>query len=104
MGEGGTTAGRVRESEEVGCRSVQSGDVDLWRSLTCNLLQDDATVKCWGYNGNGELGQGDTKGRGDHSGGGCPLGPLGFEGAQHRQTLCASVDGIRSKALRPFGL
>ena len=33
-----------------------------------------------------------------------PLGPLGFEGAQHRQTLRPSVDGIRSKALRPFGL
>ena len=33
-----------------------------------------------------------------------PLGPLGFEGAQHRQTLRPSVDGIRSKALLPFGL
>ena len=32
------------------------------------------------------------------------LGPLGFEGAQHRQTLRPSVDGVRSKALRPFGL
>ena len=28
---------------------------------------------------------------------------LGFEGAQHRQTLRPSVDGVRSKALRPFG-
>ena len=33
-----------------------------------------------------------------------PLGPLGYEGAQHRQTLRPSVDGTRSKALRPFGL
>ena len=32
------------------------------------------------------------------------LDPLGFEGAQHRQTLRPTVDGIRSKALRPFGL
>ena len=32
-----------------------------------------------------------------------PLGPLGFEGAQHRQTLRPTVDGVRSKALRPFG-
>ena len=32
-----------------------------------------------------------------------PLGPLGFEGAQHRQTLRPSVDGVRSKAPRPFG-
>ena len=29
-----------------------------------------------------------------------PLGPLGFEGAQHRQTLRPSVDGVRSKALQ----
>ena len=34
---------------------------------------------------------------------GRPLGPLGFERAQHRQTLRPSVDGTRSKALRPFG-
>ncbi|KAJ1472093.1 hypothetical protein T484DRAFT_1841694, partial [Baffinella frigidus] len=33
-------------------------------SHTCALL-DDATVKCWGYNANGELGYGDTKHRGD---------------------------------------
>ena len=32
------------------------------------------------------------------------LGPLGFDFAQHRQTLRPSVVGIRSKALRPFGL
>jgi len=29
------------------------------------------------------------------------LGPLGFDFAQHRQTLRPTVDGIRSKALRP---
>jgi hypothetical protein len=33
-----------------------------------------------------------------------PLGPLGFEGAQRRQTLGPTVDRTRSKALRPFGL
>ena len=33
-----------------------------------------------------------------------PLGPLGFECSQHRQTLGPTVDGTRSKALRPFGL
>ena len=31
---------------------------------TCALL-DDGSVKCWGYNGDGELGQGDTILRGD---------------------------------------
>ena len=33
-----------------------------------------------------------------------PSSPLGFDFAQHRQTLRPSVDGIRSKALRPFGV
>ena len=32
------------------------------------------------------------------------LGPLVHECAQHRQTLRPSVAGIRSKALRPFGV
>ena len=32
-------------------------------------------------------------------GGSGPSGPLGFQGAQHRQTFRPSVDGIRSKAL-----
>ena len=33
---------------------------------------------------------------------GDPLGPLGFDFTQHRQTLHPTVDGTRSKALRPF--
>ena len=32
------------------------------------------------------------------------LGPLGFDYAQHRQTLRPTVDGIRSEALCPLGL
>ena len=35
-------------------------------------MQDDATVKCWGDNGHGRLGQGDTSGRGDEANGPCP--------------------------------
>jgi len=36
-------------------------------SHTCALL-DDKSMKCWGTNGNGELGLGDTNSRGDASG------------------------------------
>jgi len=52
--------------------SARSGDMDLRRNVTCNSLQDDATVKCWGYNFYGQLGQGDTSGRGDDSNGDFP--------------------------------
>ena len=43
--------------------------------VTCNSSQDDATVKCWGYNYYGHLGYGDTSDRGAVSDGGCPLQP-----------------------------
>jgi E3 ubiquitin-protein ligase HERC3 len=44
--------------------------------FSCALL-DDATVKCWGTNGSGQLGQGDTLARGDDPGElGDALGPV----------------------------
>ncbi len=41
--------------------------IDAGEGDTCALL-DDATAKCWGYNNNGQLGQGDTNNRGDNAG------------------------------------
>ena len=34
--------------------------------------QDDTTLKCWGYNGGGQLGLGDNSNRGDDANGPCP--------------------------------
>ena len=46
----------------------------------CALL-DDRSVRCWGYNGDGELGQGDTEGRGDAPGEmGTALKPVALTG------------------------
>ena len=49
-------------------------EADLYRSviLGCSSTQDDATVKCWGWNINGQLGLGDTFNRGDDADGPCP--------------------------------
>ena len=43
-------------------RAITTGD-----SHTCTLL-DNASLKCWGKNDSGQLGQGDTSNRGDSSG------------------------------------
>ena len=51
------------------------GELDLRRSVTCNPSQDDATVKCWGRNEDGQLGYGDTSDRGDDSNGAWPARP-----------------------------
>lgn len=41
--------------------------IALGGAHTCAIL-DDATVKCWGFGGNGQLGYGDTTSRGDAPG------------------------------------
>ena len=49
--------------------------MDLLWNMTYKSSQDDATVKCWGWNANGDLGYGDTSNRGDGNNGGCPARP-----------------------------
>ena len=61
--------GREVKRVAVGRGSVRVRKLDLWRSVTCNPSQDDATVKCWGGNADGQLGYGDTSDRGDDSNG-----------------------------------
>ena len=48
-------------------------EVPLYRSvmLVCFSAQDDATVKCWGMNINGQLGIGDVSNPGDGANGPC---------------------------------
>ena len=58
----------------MGSNSVR-GNMDLWGRVTRSSSQDDATVKCWGLNFKGQLGQGDTSDRGDGSNGGGPAQP-----------------------------
>jgi len=65
----GTVAGQMGDalpSVELGTGrtavAIGAGD-----AFTCALL-DDATVKCWGTNASGELGQGDSQTRGDDPG------------------------------------
>ena len=63
-----------RRGDEPGEMGDDLPPVDLGTGRTTTAiaagssLLDDATVKCWGYNGEGQLGQGDTSDRGDQPG------------------------------------
>ncbi|KAJ1479683.1 regulator of chromosome condensation 1/beta-lactamase-inhibitor protein II, partial [Baffinella frigidus] len=80
----GDTADRGDDANEMGANlpSVDLGDgrtaaaVVAGGQHTCALL-DDATVKCWGWNINGQLGQGGTSNRGDDMGTNLPVVDLG---------------------------
>ncbi len=68
----------VRRGDDAGEMGVNLLAIDLGPGRTCKsiaaaigrtcALLDDGTVKCWGYNGLGELGQGDNRDRGDNPG------------------------------------
>ncbi|MFN3199957.1 MAG: thrombospondin type 3 repeat-containing protein [Bradymonadia bacterium] len=70
----GDTAHRGDHANEMGA-PLPAVDLGTGRSAsdlisgahhTCAVLDDD-TLKCWGLNANGQLGQGDTTYRGDHA-------------------------------------
>lgn len=71
----GDTRIRGDEAGEMGANlpSVDLGlgrtalQITAGRAFTCARL-DDGTVKCWGHNSTGQLGQGDTQNRGDQAG------------------------------------
>ena len=68
---------------------------------TCALL-DDATVKCWGYNLWGELGQGDKKQRGireGEMGDNLPAVDLGF--GRSAVQLAAGTRNLKPKTSNP---
>jgi cysteine-rich repeat protein len=70
-------------------RTVQS--VSVGGAFACALL-DDASVKCWGKNSYGQLGQGDLESRGDQPGEmGDALPPVDFGTGRSARALAAST-------------
>ena len=71
----GDTMTRGDSSGEVGpsmpvvdLGNGRTAKVAVTRLLTTCAILDDDTLKCWGYNGYGQLGQGDTQNRGSSMG------------------------------------
>jgi len=65
-GDGAGEMGDALVAADLGAGRTATG-VSASDASTCVLL-DDGAVKCWGYNGYGQLGQGDVVDRGDDSG------------------------------------
>jgi alpha-tubulin suppressor-like RCC1 family protein len=75
-------------------------DVALGYQHSCALL-DDHTVKCWGYNGNGQLGVGDISHRGESSSDmGDALPTIDFGGRTAYRIMAGSQSQISCALLR----
>jgi alpha-tubulin suppressor-like RCC1 family protein len=75
-------------------RSAKAIGAGIW--FSCALL-DDNSVKCWGYNGDGELGQGNTLNRGDDPGEMNALQPIQLGTGRSAKSI--SVGGYEACAI-----
>ena len=67
LGYGDTTDKTSPDSSSIDLGTGRTAiQIACGSNHTCVIL-DDGTVKCWGYNNNGQLGLGDTNNRGDGS-------------------------------------
>ncbi|MDD9941863.1 MAG: hypothetical protein OXU20_12535 [Myxococcales bacterium] len=93
--------GQALATVDLGVGAV-AVDVVAGEDHSCALL-DDSRVKCWGYNGNGRLGLGDTEDRGDQPDEmGDALGVVEL-GKMRVQQIAANAGGSHSCALLEGG-
>jgi hypothetical protein len=96
LGDGPGEMGNALPFVDLGAgRTVKQVASAVW--TTCAVLDDD-TAKCWGWNGNGWLGQGDKNDRGDQPGEmGDSLPPIDFGAGKKVVTI--AVDNSHACAL-----
>ncbi|MFN3203052.1 MAG: fibrinogen-like YCDxxxxGGGW domain-containing protein [Bradymonadia bacterium] len=73
--------------------------------FTCAVF-DDGQVKCWGYSGHGQMGQGDTNNRGDAAnemGNNLPYVDLGEPAVEVNTSIYAACARLQSGAVKCWG-